>query len=32
MNYQAFTNMTLILMHHGARGAVAVDDALTKLG
>jgi hypothetical protein len=31
MNYQAFTNETLIMMHHGARGALAVDDELTKL-
>lgn len=32
MNYQAFTNETLVMMHHGALGALAVDDELTKLG
>ena len=32
MNYQAFTNATLIMMHHVARGALAVDDELTRLG
>jgi hypothetical protein len=32
MNYQAFTNETLVMMHHGARGALAVDDELAKLG
>jgi hypothetical protein len=32
MNYQAFTNETLLMMHHGARGALAVDDELAKLG
>ncbi len=32
MNYQAFTNDTLLLMHHAARGALAVDDELSKLG
>lgn len=32
MNYQAFTNDTLLMMHHGARGALAVDDELSKLG
>lgn len=32
MNYQAFTNETLIMMHHGARGALAVDDELARLG
>jgi hypothetical protein len=32
MNYQAFTNDTLLMMHHGARGALAVDDELNKLG
>jgi hypothetical protein len=31
MNYQAFTNETLMMMHHGARGALAVDDELAKL-
>jgi hypothetical protein len=32
MNYQGFTNETLIMMYHGARGALAVDDELAKLG
>jgi hypothetical protein len=32
MNYQAFTNETLLMMHHGARGALVVDDELAKLG
>ena len=32
MNYQAFTNDALLMMHHGARGALAVDDELNKLG
>lgn len=32
MNYQAFTNETLLMMHHGARGALAVDDELARLG
>lgn len=32
MNYQAFTNDTLLMMHHAARGALAVDDELNKLG
>jgi hypothetical protein len=32
MNYQAFTNETLILMHSGARGALSVDDELATLG
>lgn len=32
MNYQAFTNDTLLMMHHGARGALAVDDELSELG
>jgi len=32
MNYQPFTNDTLLLMHHAARGALAVDDELIKLG
>jgi hypothetical protein len=32
MNYQGFTNETLIMMYYGARGALAVDDELTKLG
>ena len=32
MNYQAFTNDTLTMMYQGARGALAVDDELKKLG
>jgi hypothetical protein len=32
MNYQAFTNDTLLMMHHSARGALAVDDELSQLG
>jgi hypothetical protein len=32
MKYQAFTNDSLAMMHHGARGALAVDDELLKLG
>ena len=32
MNYQAFTNETLILMHAGAHGALSVDDELATLG
>jgi hypothetical protein len=32
MKYQAFTNDSLAMMHHGARGALVVDDELTKLG
>jgi hypothetical protein len=32
MNYQAFTNETLLMMHQGARGALSVDDELVKLG
>lgn len=32
MDYHAFTDDTLLMMHHGARGALAVDDELTKLG
>jgi hypothetical protein len=32
MNYQAFTNDTLTMMYQGARGALAVDDALCELG
>ena len=32
MNYQAFSNDALLMMHHGTRGALAVDDELTKLG
>ena len=29
MNYQAFTNASLTMMHEGIRGALAADDALT---
>ena len=32
MNYQAFTNDTLTMTYQGARGALAVDDELKKLG
>jgi hypothetical protein len=32
MNYQAFTNDALLMMHHSARGALAVDDELSQLG
>jgi hypothetical protein len=32
MYYQAFTNDSLTMMYQGARGAVAVDDALGELG
>jgi hypothetical protein len=32
MNYQAFTNDSLTTMYQGARGALAVDDALSELG
>jgi hypothetical protein len=32
MNYQVFTNESLVMMHHGARGALAVDDELSQLG
>jgi hypothetical protein len=32
MNYQAFTNDSLTMMHHGVRGALAADDALNELG
>lgn len=32
MNYQAFTNDSLLMMHHAARGALAVDDELNRLG
>ncbi len=32
MNYQAFTNDSLLMMHHAARGALAVDDELNELG
>jgi len=32
MNYQAFTNASLTMMHHGFRGALAADDAFSDLG
>ena len=32
MNYQAFTNDALLMMHYSTRGALAVDDELTRLG
>jgi hypothetical protein len=32
MNYQAFTDDALLLMHYAAVGALAVDDELEKLG
>jgi hypothetical protein len=32
MNYQAFTNDSLIMMYEGVRGALAADDALTRQG
>jgi hypothetical protein len=32
MNYQVFTNESLLMMHHGAKGALAVDDELGGLG
>lgn len=32
MNYQAFTNDALLMMHYSTRGALAVDDELSKLG
>jgi hypothetical protein len=32
MNYQAFTDDSLTMMYQGARGALAVDDALCELG
>jgi hypothetical protein len=32
MNYQSFTNDSLLMMHHAARGALAVDDELNKIG
>jgi hypothetical protein len=32
MNYQAFTNDSLTMMYQGARGAPAVDNALSELG
>jgi hypothetical protein len=32
MNFEAFTNDSLTMMYQGARGALAVDDALRELG
>ena len=32
MNYQAFTNASLTMMHEGIRGALAADDAMTAQG
>jgi hypothetical protein len=32
MNYQTFTNDALLMMHYSTRGALAVDDELTRLG
>lgn len=32
MNYQAFTNDALLMMHFSTRGALAVDDELSRLG
>ena len=32
MNYQAFTNASLTMMHHGIRGALSADDAFSELG
>jgi hypothetical protein len=32
MNYQAFTNDSLIMMYEGVRGALAADDALEGSG
>lgn len=32
MNYHAFTDDSLLLMHHAARGALAVDNELSRLG
>ncbi len=32
MNYQTFTDDSLLMMHHAARGALAVDDELGKIG
>jgi hypothetical protein len=31
MNYKVFTNESLVMMHHGACGALAVDDELHRL-
>lgn len=32
MDYHAFTNDTLAMMYFGARGALAADDELSRLG
>jgi hypothetical protein len=32
MDYHAFTDATLTMMHFGARGALAADDELNRLG
>lgn len=32
MKYKAFTNDALLMMHYSTRGALAVDDELTRLG
>jgi hypothetical protein len=32
MDYQEFTNASLSMMYFGARGALAVDDELSRLG
>jgi len=32
MDYHEFTNASLSMMHFGARGALAADDELNKLG
>ena len=32
MNYQAFTNDSLIMMYEAVRGALSADDALTRQG
>jgi hypothetical protein len=32
MNYQAFTDEALLMMHHSARGALVADDELARLG
>jgi hypothetical protein len=32
MNYQAFTDEALLMMHFSTRGALAVDDELARLG
>ncbi len=32
MNYQAFTNDSLVMMYEAIRGALAADDALKKQG